>query len=210
MRKPLIVGFAGGSGSGKTTSIQMLYAQCSELELLIMSQDHYYRDLSHMPEEERSLQNFDHPDAIDSQLLIQHLRELSSGRAIKRPTYDFVSHSRLTDNFELIEPGKVILFDGIFGLHFKELRNLFDLSFFVDVPSDLRLGRRIKRDMKNRGRTVEAVIDQYNETVRPMHDNFIRPSKVFADEILPWESRNMDLVLKIKKQILELIEKGRL
>ncbi len=157
--------------------------------MLVLHVDNYYQDLSHLPQHERDQRNFDHPDAFDTVLLNQHLTELLAGRAIERPTYDFASHTRLTTTLR-IEPAPVLILDGILSLHWPEIRNLVNLAVFVDVDDDVRLIRRLRRDISERGRTVDSVVTQYLTTVKEMHDRFVAPQKQVADIIVSWMSYN--------------------
>ena len=194
--KPLIVGVVGGSGSGKTTVARALQDSLG-VAVALVDQDAYYRDLGHLTLAERRQVNFDHPDSIDTELFAAHLAELSAGRAIEKPVYDFAAHTR-SDRVVTIEPRDVIVVDGILLFADVRLRELFDIRIFVDVADDVRFIRRLVRDLTERGRTVEDVIRQYLETVRPMHLEFVEPSKRHAHVIIPEGGENrvgVDMIL---------------
>ena len=193
MKKPFVIAISGGSGSGKTTVTELFAQNLGKEKVLVMNQDHYYRDLSHMPHAERKKQNFDAPNSIDSELLIQQMKLLSQGNSIERPVYNFVSSTRLEET-ETIEPQDVILLEGIFSLCYQNLLPFIDLKVFVDVPSDLRFLRRLDRDIRSRGRSLDCVIKQYLTTVRPMYEKHIEPCKRQADFVIPWTENNPDLV----------------
>jgi uridine kinase len=181
--RPLVIAVAGGSGSGKTTVARAIEAAVHRDSVLV-EQDAYYKDLSHLPLEERKKVNFDHPDAFDTELMIAQLRLLLSGQAIDRPTYDYPAHTRAAATVR-VEPRDVILVDGILLFADARLRPLFDIKVYVDVPDDVRFIRRLQRDVVERGRTMDSVIQQWLTTVRPMHLEFVEPSKRYADIILP-------------------------
>jgi len=189
-----VVGIAGGTGSGKTTVASELVAAFPKNEVVYLSFDHYYRDLSHLPLSERKLTNFDHPDSLESDLFIAHVETLKNGRPIDRPTYDFVTHTRIDKTIRL-HPTPIIIVEGILTFVYPKLRELLDMKIFVDTESDVRFIRRLDRDIKERGRTVDSVVAQYIKTVRPMHIEFVEPSKRFADIIIP-EGRN-DVALHV-------------
>jgi uridine kinase len=181
---PLVIGIAGGSGSGKTTVAQEILNRVGPERIAYLPHDAYYKDLSGLPPVQRAEVNFDHPNSLDNDLLISHVRLLKAGRPAKLPVYDFSTHSR-TDKTILISPRKVIIVEGILIFAEPELRPLFDIKIFVDTDSDLRFIRRLQRDISERGRTTESVIHQYLKTVRPMHLEFVEPSKRYADLIIP-------------------------
>ncbi len=189
MLKPFMVAVAGGTGSGKTTFVGRLLQHLSDLDPLVIQLDHYYRDRSHLDHEAREAVNYDHPDAIEMPLLMQHLALLAEGKGFDRPVYDFPSHTRKKEVLHL-EPKRVVIIDGIFTLCEPRLFPLFDLKIFIDADTDIRLARRIKRDLATRGRTVDLTIDQYLRTVKPMHEQFIEPTKRTADMIIPWVHYN--------------------
>jgi uridine kinase len=183
-RRPLIVAVVGGTGSGKTTVARAIHDAVGANGALLLDQDAYYRDLGHLELDERKQVNFDHPDSIDTELLITHLNDLANGRPVDKPTYDFAAHTRAAGRVR-VEPREVIVVEGILLLADARLRELFDIRIFVDVSDDVRFIRRLLRDTRERGRTLENVIDQYLSTVRPMHLEFVEPSKRYADLILP-------------------------
>lgn len=175
--RPLILGIAGCSGSGKTTLARELTEQFSATLLPL---DFYYRDLSHLPPAERALQNFDHPDSLESGLLIEHVASLAACQSIRRPVYDFATHTRLPGRFDSIEPAPVLIVEGILALHYEALRSLYDFSIYVNAPHALCLTRRIARDIRERGRTEASVREQYEATARPMADLYVLPSATHA------------------------------
>jgi uridine kinase len=184
MNPPFVLGIAGGSGSGKTTISRAILDALPPGSGILLEQDHYYRAQPDLPFEQRERVNYDHPDALETDLLIAHLDALRSGRAIIRPTYDFASHDRSPDGLRLA-PAPVVVVEGILVLADERLRQRFDAKVFVDTDADIRLMRRIRRDLEQRGRTFAQVRKQYYDTVRPMHLAFVEPSKRFADVILP-------------------------
>jgi uridine kinase len=185
---PLILGIAGGTGSGKTTIARAIIEALGPVAVL-MDHDAYYIDQSHLPFEERERTNYDHPDSLENELLIHQLRELRAGRAVKKPVYDYAMHARSKDTV-LIEPTPVIVVEGILTLAIPALRDELDLRVFVDTDADIRLMRRIRRDIEQRGRSFASVRSQYYETVRPMHMAFVEPSKRFANVIIPEGGEN--------------------
>lgn len=184
MHTPFIIGVAGGSGSGKTTVVQKLLESLGTEKAVAIAHDNYYRDQSEKPTRERIKTNYDHPDSLENELLVQHLQELQAGRSIEQPTYDFAQHTRSTKIISTL-PKKVIIVEGILIFSVPELRALFDLKVFVDTDADIRFVRRLQRDTAERGRSVESVITQYLATVKPMYDQFVEPSKRYADLIIP-------------------------
>jgi uridine kinase len=182
--KPIIIGVAGGTASGKTTVSDAILDRVGRDRIVYVQHDSYYRDLSHMPLEERRKLNVDHPDALETELLVSHLRRLQAGDVIEVPVYDFATYQRRDETRE-VEPRRVILVEGILIFADKELREMMDIKLYVDTDADLRFIRRLKRDTRERGRTVEMVIRQYLNTVRPMHLEFVEPSKRYADVIIP-------------------------
>jgi len=194
---PLVIGIAGGSGSGKTTVAQQILNRVGADQIAFIQHDSYYKDLSGLPATQHANINFDHPDSLDTDLLIQHIVSLREGKAIEIPIYDFSTDSRTSRTFK-IEPHRVILVEGILIFTDRELRELFDIKIFVDTDSDIRFIRRLERDITERGRTTESVIKQYQATVRPMHLEFVEPSKRYADIIIPQGGFNiaaMDMVV---------------
>jgi uridine kinase len=181
---PLVIGIAGGSGSGKTTLARFILQQVGDDNIAYLPHDAYYKDLTALPPNERATVNFDHPNSLDSDLLVEHVQFLKQGFPIDLPIYDFKTHSR-TSEVRLINPRPVIMVEGILIFTDAALRELFDVKIFVDTDADLRLIRRLERDILERGRTTESVIRQYLATVRPMHLEFVEPSKRYADVIIP-------------------------
>lgn len=180
----LIVGIAGGTGSGKTTVVNKVMSCFHRGEVALVPQDSYYKDSGHLPIEERQKLNFDHPDSIEWQLLIDHLNELRNGKPIKQPIYSYLTCTRSTETI-LIQPRKVVILEGILVLTQKVVRDLLDIKVFVDADADDRLSRVLRRDIQERGRSAEVVLDRYESTVKPMHLDFIEPSKRYADLIIP-------------------------
>ncbi|RKS02193.1 MULTISPECIES: uridine kinase [unclassified Flavobacterium] len=185
----LIIGIAGGTGSGKTTVVHQIMNELPETEVGVISQDSYYKVNNNLSFEERALINFDHPRAIDFDLLVQHLKDLKAGKTIEQPVYSFITHNR-TDDSIVTHPRKVMIVEGILILTNPELRDLFDVKVFVHADSDERLIRRLKRDIAERGRDMEEVLNRYQTTLKPMHQQFIEPTKVFADIIIPNDKYN--------------------
>jgi uridine kinase len=202
--KPLIIGVAGGTGSGKTTVVREIIRNIGRTHVTVLHHDSYYRDVKELPFEERIKINYDHPDSLETSLLIRHIRQLKSGESVDVPVYDFSAHLR-ADETERMEPRKVIIVDGLLILWDRELRQLMDIKVFVDTDADLRFIRRLTRDIEERGRSAESVIDQYLTTVRPMHLEFVEPSKRYADIIIPQGGHNLvgvDILLtKIKSVV---------
>ena len=181
---PIVIGIAGGSGSGKTTVANVILHRVGADRIAYLAHDAYYRDLSHLSYPQRVEVNFDHPESIETELMIRHILELKAWQPINLPVYDFTTHAR-TEETICIEPQRVILVEGILIFAERILRDLFDVKIFVDTDSDIRLIRRLQRDITERGRTTESVIKQYLRTVRPMHLEFVEPSKRYADVIIP-------------------------
>jgi uridine kinase len=181
---PLVIGIAGGSGSGKTTVAQTILQRVGPDRISFLQHDAYYKDLNGLPPIQRSEVNFDHPNSLDNELLIRHILQLKKGEAVEVPIYDFSTHSRTNRTFT-VQPRSVILVEGILIFAETYLRELFDVKIFVDTDSDLRFIRRLQRDIAERGRTTESVVKQYMATVRPMHLDFVEPSKRYADVIIP-------------------------
>lgn len=196
----LIIGIAGGTGSGKTTVVQQIIEELPPNEVCVISQDSYYKDTSDMTYDERVRINFDHPKAIDFKLLVHHLKELRNGNTINQPVYSFVDHNRTSETI-VIKPKKVIIVEGILILTQPEIRKMFDLKIFVHADSDERLIRRLKRDMAERGRDLNEVLIRYQTNLKPMHDEFIEPSKEFADIIIPNNRYNTVAVEMIRNII---------
>jgi len=186
---PFLIGLAGGTGSGKTTVANAIVKRVGEERIAILSHDSYYRDFVDLPKDILDRQNFDHPDSLESELLVRHLKALKQGMVVETPIYDFKVHRRAAES-RRVEPRKVILVDGILIFAEPELRKLFDVRIYVDTDADIRLIRRLKRDIAERGRSVESVVSQYESTVRPMHMEFVEPSKRYADLIIPEGGEN--------------------
>jgi uridine kinase len=185
----LIIGIAGGTGSGKTTVVHQIMNELPQTEVGIISQDSYYKETHNLNFDERALINFDHPRAIDFELLAKHLKELKEGKTINQPIYSFIKHNR-TDDTIITHPRKVMIVEGILILAHQELRDLFDVKIFVHADSDERLIRRLKRDIAERGRDLDEVLNRYQNTLKPMHQQFIEPTKEFADIIIPNDKYN--------------------
>ncbi|GGC86184.1 uridine kinase [Flavobacterium lutivivi] len=185
----LIIGIAGGTGSGKTTVVHQIMNELPQTEVGIISQDSYYKENKGLSFEERALINFDHPRAIDFDLLVSHLKDLKEGKTVEQPVYSFVTHNR-TDDTVITHPRKVMIVEGILILANPELREMFDVKIFVHADSDERLIRRLKRDIAERGRDMEEVLNRYQNTLKPMHQQFIEPTKAFADIIIPNDKYN--------------------
>lgn len=184
LNKPVVIGIAGGTGSGKSTVAKSIFGSFPEEQILIIPQDAYYRDQSHLTFDERVQTNYDHPLAFDNELLIEHISGLLNEEAIDMPVYNFANHNREEDRVR-VEPKKIIILEGIMILFDEKLRELMDVKIFVDTDADIRILRRIERDMNERGRTLESVMDQYMNTVKPAHEQFVEPSKKYADLIIP-------------------------
>ena len=195
-----IIGIAGGTGSGKTTVVKKIVEALPPHFVAVVPLDSYYNDTSHMTEEERRAINFDHPDAFDWQLLVKHVELLRNGEAVEQPTYSYLKCNREKETVH-VEPKPVIIIEGIMALLNKQLRDMMDLKIFVDTDSDERLIRNIQRDCVERGRTVEMVIDRYHKVLKPMHEQFIEPTKKFADLIIPLGGENKTGIHILKKYI---------
>ncbi|WHX99409.1 uridine kinase [Neobacillus sp. DY30] len=205
MRKPVVIGVAGGSGSGKTSVTKAIYESFKGHSITMIQQDFYYKDQSDLPFEERLKTNYDHPLAFDNDLLIEHLQKLLQYEPIDKPVYDYSLHTRSKEVIE-VEPKDVIILEGILVLEDERLRNLMDIKLYVDTDADIRIIRRLSRDIKERGRTLDSVIEQYTNVVRPMHNQFIEPTKRYADVIIPEGGQNhvaIDLMVTKIQTILE-------
>ena len=210
MSKPLIIGIAGGTASGKTSISRHIKETYSDVtSVLIIRQDDYYKDQSYMPMEERVKTNYDHPDAFDNDLLISQINDLINGKTIQKPTYDFVHHTR-SDITEECFPCDVLILEGLFILEDPRIRELLDVKVFVDTAADIRFIRRLLRDVKERGRSMDSVITQYTNTVRPMHESFIEPSKRYADVIIPECGENKLAIDLLKTKISSIINHSML
>lgn len=207
--KPFLIGIAGGTGSGKTTVARRIYQSLHIGQAAFLDYDAYYKELGHLSIEERQRINFDHPDSLDNELFIGHLERLIAGLPVDKPVYDFTRHTRAPETVR-VEPRDVILVDGILLFADARLRDMFDLRIFVDTEADVRFIRRLKRDIEDRGRSLDSVIEQYLNTVRPMHFEFVEPTKRYADVILPRGGQNTAGIEVIAARIRErLAEKAR-
>lgn len=205
MTKPIVIGVAGGSGSGKTSVTKAIYEQFKGHSIMILEQDYYYKDQSHLPFEERLKTNYDHPLAFDNDLLLEHINKLLHYEEIEKPVYDYSMHTRSNEVIR-VEPKDVIILEGILVLEDERLRDIMDIKLFVDTDADLRIIRRLMRDIKERGRSIDSVIEQYTSVVRPMHNQFIEPTKRYADIIIPEGGHNhvaIDLMVTKIQTILE-------
>lgn len=208
MKKPLVIGIAGGSASGKSSISKELNKLCSKQKsVLIIRQDDYYKDQSSLSMEQRVRTNYDHPFAFDNDLLVAQLELLINGQPIEKPTYDFVNHTR-SDITEKVVSADVIILEGLFVLENEEIRKHLDIKIYVDTDADIRFIRRMLRDVKERGRTLDSVVNQYVKTVRTMHDRFIEPSKRYADVIVPEGSENTVAIDLIATKISSIIEES--
>ncbi|MCK4551744.1 MAG: uridine kinase [Tenericutes bacterium] len=206
MNKPVIITVAGGSSSGKTTVVNKILKNLKEHSIVVIRHDDYYKDQSEMTLEERKMVNYDHPFSIDSDLFYQQLCNLINGKTIAKPTYDFVNHNRAVET-ETIKPAKIIILEGILILEDERIRNLADIKLFVEADEDLRFIRRLKRDMIERGRTLDSVINQYLSTVKPMHYAFVKPTKRYADVIIPNDYQHDVAVDLINAKIIAILNK---
>ena len=196
---PLVIGVAGGSGSGKTTVVSRILEALGDSRVPVLEHDRYYRDRNDLRLEERAALNYDHPDSLETDLMVRHVRELRAGRAVEAPVYDFARHARKEET-ETIAPGRALILEGILIFTDPDLRKLTDVKVFVDTDDDTRFIRRLQRDIAARGRTVQSVIDQYLGTVKPMHLEFVEPSKRYADVIIPQGGHNavaIDMLLRL-------------
>ena len=205
MEKDILIGITGGTGSGKSTIADALYSNFSKDRITMIQQDMYYKDQSHLSMEERVKTNYDHPMAFDNDLLVEHLQKLIKGEAIEKPRYDFTIHNRAKDT-TTVEPREIIIVEGILILEDERIRDLLDIKVYVDTDADIRILRRLVRDINERGRTVESVIDQYLKMVRPMHMEFTEPTKRYADIIIPEGGHNyvaIDILMAKIRDILK-------
>lgn len=204
-KRPLIIGITGGTGSGKSTVCKAIMENIPEENIAVLEQDAYYKDQRHLSMEERFKTNYDHPLAFDNKLLIKHIEDLSKMKPVEKPVYDYELHTRKTDQTITVTPKDIIIVEGIMILEDEELRDRLDIKIYVDTEDDIRILRRIQRDIKERGRTVDSVIEQYLNTVKPAHDQFIEPYKKYADIIMPEGGKNevaIDIVIsKIRTQL---------
>jgi len=207
--KPVIIGVAGGTASGKTTVSDAILERVGRQHIIYLQHDSYYRDLSYLPLEERTKLNFDHPDALETELLVSHLRQLQAGEPVEVPIYDFATYRR-SEETRRIEPRRVILLEGLLIFVDKELREMMDVKLYVDTDADLRFIRRLQRDIQERGRTMESVIHQYLTTVRPMHLEFVEPSKRYADIIIPSGGFNTTAIDVIVARVERMLAGGKM
>ena len=198
--RSIILGIAGGTGSGKTFIVDNLLSIYNSNNISVINLDSYYKDLSHMGHQDRVKQNFDHPDSIDIDLIISHLKQISDGNDVDIPIYDFSNHVRL-ETTKTISQSNVIIVEGIFALHYMQLRKLYTLNVFIETSEDIRFQRRLSRDTKERGRTIGSIKDQFESTVLPMHEKLIGPSKQFADLIIDGNSNIINIIRSIKEKI---------
>lgn len=204
MDKVIVIGIAGGTGSGKSTMIRKIKEEFSD-EITILSHDFYYKQHSEIPFEERKKLNYDHPNAFDTDLMISHIKELKKWKTVERPVYDFTIHNRI-DETVLVSPAKVIVVEGILIFENKELIDLCDIKVFIDTDADVRIIRRILRDVRERGRTLDSVVNQYLTTVKPMHEQFVEPSKKYADIIVPEGGYNVVALEMLNERIHALLK----
>ena len=206
MKDVVVIGVAGGTGSGKSTLVKRLQEAFKNDDVATICHDFYYKAHSELTYEERTKLNYDHPDAFDTWLLVEHLKALKEGKAVECPTYSFVDHNR-TEQTLTVKPSKVIIVDGILIFENEELRKAMDIKVFVDTDADVRLARRILRDVRERGRSMESVITQYTSTVKPMHEQFVEPSKRYADVIIPEGGFNSVAVEMLIQNIRSIVER---
>ncbi len=203
--KPVVIGIAGGTCSGKSSIAGILIDEFRYTNSInIIREDDYYKDQSHLPMEERAKTNYDHPLAFDFDLMIDHLNKLIAGETIEKPTYDYTVHNR-SNVTEIVHPSDVLIIEGLFALYTREIRDLEDIKIFVDTPADIRFIRRLKRDVKERARTIESITDQYLTTVKPMHDQFLELTKQFADIIIPQGKSNTVAIDLLKTKINSIL-----
>lgn len=203
MASSFVIGVAGGSGSGKTTVVRRIVDSLGPDQVTLLDHDRYYRDRNDLRLEERAALNYDHPDALETDLMVRHVRELKGGKSVNVPQYDFTRHARLSET-ETFQPRRALIVEGILVFTDAALRDLMDIKVFVDTDSDTRFIRRLQRDVAQRGRTMESVIDQYQNTVKPMHLEFVEPSKRYADVIIPLGGHNtvaVDLLLTMLRSV---------
>lgn len=199
----VVIGIAGGTGSGKSTMIKNIYRKFGE-SIALLSHDFYYKAHDDMPYEERCKLNYDHPDAFDSDMFIEDIKKLRAGEAIYRPVYDFTIHNRVEEVVE-VKPAKVLIVEGILIFAEEKMREMFDIKLYIDTDADVRILRRIMRDVKHRGRSLESVVTQYMTTVKPMHEQFVEPSKKYADIIIPEGGENRVAIEMVNQRISALL-----
>jgi uridine kinase len=205
--RPIIIGVAGGTGSGKTTVTETILERVGEERIAFIPHDAYYRDLTHLTPDLRKRVNFDHPDSLETDLLVEHLKLWRGGQAIEVPIYDFTTHTR-TKETRRVEPQRVAIVEGILVFAEPKLREMFDVKLYVDTDADIRFIRRLRRDIEERGRTTESVVEQYLTTVRPMHLEFVEPSKRYADVIIPEGGFNQVAMDMVVTRIERLLSQG--
>lgn len=208
MRKPIFIGICGGTGSGKTTIVNRIYSAVPEKSITIMEHDSYYRDQSNLTYDERCKTNYDHPFAFDTDLFVEHIKKLKKGYSIEKPIYDYGIHNRKKETV-IVEPKEIIIVEGLLVFYEQRVRDLLDIKIYVDTDADIRILRRIIRDMNERARSLESVINQYMETVRPAHEQFIEPSKKYADIIVTEGGNNLVAVDLMVTKIKSLIEESK-
>ena len=206
MKDVVVIGVAGGTGSGKSTLVKRLQEAFKNDDVATICHDFYYKARPELTYEERTKLNYDHPDAFDTWLMVEHIEALKGGKAVECPTYSFVEHNRAEETMP-VNPSKVIIVDGILIFENEELRNIMDIKVFVDTDADVRLARRILRDVRERGRSMESVISQYTTTVKPMHEQFVEPSKRYADVIIPEGGFNSVAVSMLIQNIRSIVER---
>lgn len=204
MNEPLFIGISGGSGSGKTTIVRRIFKEVPERSIAIIEHDAYYKDQSNITYEERCKTNYDHPFAFDTDLFVEHIKELKKGSVIQKPIYDYSIHNRKKETIK-VEPKEIIIVEGLLVFYEERIRDLLDIKIFVDTDADIRILRRINRDMRDRGRSLESIMNQYMSTVRPAHEQFIEPTKKYADIIVTEGGNNLvavDLMVTKIKSLL--------
>ena len=206
MKNIVVIGVAGGTGSGKSTLVKRLQESFKGDDVATICHDFYYKAHPELTYEERTKLNYDHPDAFDTWLMVEHIKALKEGKSVECPTYSFIEHNRASETL-LVKPSKVIIVDGILIFENEELRNIMDIKVFVDTDADIRLARRILRDVRERGRSMESVISQYTTTVKPMHEQFVEPSKRYSDVIIPEGGFNSVAVEMLIQNIRSIIDK---
>ena len=206
MKDVVVIGVAGGTGSGKSTLVKRLQEAFKNDDVATICHDFYYKAHPELSYEERTKLNYDHPAAFDTDMLVEHIRQLKEGKNVECPVYSFVEHNRTTETLS-VAPSKVIIIDGILIFENEELRDMMDIKVYVDTDADLRLARRILRDVRERGRSMESVISQYTQTVKPMHEQFVEPSKRYADVIIPEGGFNSVAVSMLIQSIRSIVEK---
>ena len=209
LERPVVIGIAGGTCSGKSSIAKILIEGLDTESINIIKEDDYYKDQSDLPMEERVKTNYDHPLAFDFDLMTQHINDLINRKTIEKPTYDYTVHNR-SDKTEIVNPSDILIIEGLFALYNKDIRDLEDIKVFVDTPADERFIRRLKRDVKERARTVDSITAQYLTTVKPMHDQFIEPTKQYADVIIPQGKSNSVAIDLLKTKINSIIDEKML